>query len=412
VAGTERTFQRPLKVMIVAPPWVPVPPPAYGGTETVLDGLARALQAASVEVVLYTTGESTCPVPRAWTLAEAAGVGVGGSVVELRHVIGAYEHALELGVDIVHDHTLAGPVWARALPKAPVVVTTNHGPFIGDLFDYYRWIAPLVPVVAISRHQASTAGPIPIAAVIHHGVDLEAYKPGKGDGGYALFLGRMSPDKGVARAAALARRAGIPLKIAAKMREPHEREYFENEVRPLLGGGVDYVGEVGGRDKVELLQGARCLLNPIAWPEPFGMVMIEALACGTPVVATPEGSAPEIVVDGRTGFLADDDDALVQAMGAAAMLDRAECRRHAEEHFSLERMAADHLRLYHHLVAELVGARNPDRDCSAEASGERSALLSRLGPFTPEEDRDRSGLGERGRNGDEGDLATSTQATP
>ena len=380
MARTEQTLQRPLKVMIVAPPWVPVPPPAYGGTEAVLDGLARGLQAAGAEVTLHTTGDSTCPVPRSWTLEQAAGVGLGGSVVELRHVIGAYERAVELGVDIVHDHTLAGPVWARALPGAPPVVTTNHGPFVGDLWDYYRWVAPTVPVVAISEHQARTASPIPVAAVIHHGVDLEAYRPGRDGGSYALFLGRMSPDKGVARAAALARRAGVRLLIAAKMREPHEQRYFEEEVKPLLGRGVEYVGEVGGRDKVELLQGASCLLNPIAWPEPFGMVMIESLACGTPVVATPEGSAPELVADGRTGFLSSSDDGLVDALRNAPLLDREACRREAEARFGLERMADDHLRLYRHLVAELVGA--PSERPGPAPRGPRFGPLASVGAET------------------------------
>lgn len=409
MAGTESTLQRPLRVMIVAPPWVPVPPPAYGGTEAVLDGLSRGLQAAGAEVTLHTTGESTCPVPRTWTLERAAGVGLGGSVVELRHVIGAYERAIELGVDIVHDHTLAGPVWARALPGTPLVVTTNHGPFVGDLWDYYRSIAPHVPVVAISEHQARTASPIPVAAVIHHGVDLEAYRPGPGDGGYALFLGRMSPDKGVARAAVLARRAGVRLLIAAKMREPHERRYFDEEVKPHLGGGVDYVGEVGGKDKVELLQGAFCLFNPIAWPEPFGMVMIEALACGTPVVATPEGSAPELVAEGKTGFLASSDDQLVDALRNAPLLDREACRRQAEARFGLDRMAADHLRLYRHLVAELVGAPS-ERPVPA-----MGARLGRLAPMVPKAllrapALPSLDLGSLGRP-DDGDLAASGRAS-
>jgi glycosyltransferase involved in cell wall biosynthesis len=352
VAGTESTLQRPLRVMIVAPPWVPVPPPAYGGTEAVLDGLSRGLQAAGAEVTLHTTGESTCPVPRTWTLERAAGVGLGGSVVELRHVIGAYERAIELGVDIVHDHTLAGPVWARALPGTPLVVTTNHGPFVGDLWDYYRSIAPHVPVVAISEHQARTASPIPVAAVIHHGVDLEAYRPGPGDGGYALFLGRMSPDKGVARAAVLARRAGVRLLIAAKMREPHERRYFDEEVKPHLGGGVDYVGEVGGKDKVELLQGAFCLFNPIAWPEPFGMVMIEALACGTPVVTTPFGAAPEIVEDGVVGYVRASERELTEVLARVGQIDRHACRKRVAQHFSVELMVAKHCAVY----SEAIGA--------------------------------------------------------
>lgn len=191
-----------------------------------------------------------------------------------RHVINAYDHVRDWGADVVHDHTLVGPVYAERFDLP--VVTTNHGPFDGELADLYRAIADRVAVIAISHHQASTAIQTPIAAVIHHGVDVDASPHGSGDGGYALFLGRMSPDKGVDVAARVARRAEIRLRIAAKMREPAEVAYFERDVAPLLGDGIDYVGEVGGRAKLDLLAGARCLLNPIAWPEPFGMVMIEA----------------------------------------------------------------------------------------------------------------------------------------
>ena len=157
-----------MKIAIVAPPWVAVPPVGYGGTEAVLDGLARGLSAAGHDVLLYTTGDSACPVPKAWVFEQAVGVGVGGAVTELRHVIHAYEAVRDF--DIVHDHTLVGPVYAERFHDV-AVVTTNHGPFDGDLHDYYRAISDRVPIIAISHHQASTAGDIPVAAVIHHGID-------------------------------------------------------------------------------------------------------------------------------------------------------------------------------------------------------------------------------------------------
>ncbi len=204
-----------MRIAIIAPPWVPVPPPAYGGTEAVLDTLARGLQAMGHDVLLFTTGDSTCPVETTWVLPEAAGIGVAGAVVELRHVIHGYDAAQAWGADVVHDHTTAGPFYGSrfALP----VVTTNHGPFEGELGELYAALADEVPIIAISRHQASTAGTTPIAAVIHHGVDVEAFPVGAGDGGYAAFLGRMTPEKGVHVAAHLAHAAGIPLKIAAKL---------------------------------------------------------------------------------------------------------------------------------------------------------------------------------------------------
>lgn len=345
-----------LRVAIVAPPWLPVPPPSYGGTESVLDNLARGLAAAGHEVMLFATGDSTCPVPSQWVLQQAAGTAVAGSGIELRHVVHAYRAIADWGADVVHDHTLCGPVYSRGLssPGAPVV-TTNHGPFTSPvLADIYRDIAPQVPIIAISHHHASSAGDIPVAAVIHHGVDVETYPAGDGRGGYALFLGRMCPDKGVDAAITLARRAGVPLRIAAKMREPAEIAYFDERVRPLLGGAVEYLGEVGADQKRELLADAVCLLNPIAWPEPFGMVMIEALAAGTPVVATPRGSVPEIVREGVTGFVRDTPHGLVQALTDVGELDRGACRRDAVRRFSSLRMVDDHVRLFRSLTRSLV----------------------------------------------------------
>jgi hypothetical protein len=172
-----------VKVAIIAPPWVPVPPPAYGGTEAVLDNLARGLQAAGHDVLLYATGDSTCEVPLRWTLERAAGT-VATATTELHHVIHAYEDVLASGADVVHDHTLVGPVYALRF-DAPVV-TTNHGPFDGELGDLYRAVGGSVPVIAISHHHASTAKDVPIAAVIHHGVDVDAFPHGAGDGGYVL----------------------------------------------------------------------------------------------------------------------------------------------------------------------------------------------------------------------------------
>lgn len=334
-----------MRIAIVAPPWVPVPPPAYGGTETVLDGLARGLVAAGHEVLLFATGDSTCPVPTAWALPEAAGVGVAGSATELRHVVNAYDTAREWGAEIVHDHTLIGPVYASRFEDL-AVVTTNHGPFESELGDYYRAIADRVPIIAISHHQASTAAGTRVAAVIHHGIDLDRFQRGPGEGGYAVFLGRMSPDKGVHIAARVARAAGVPLKIAAKLREPLEVAFFESQVEPLLGRTVEFLGEVGGAAKVELLQHAACLLNPIDWPEPFGMVMIESLACGTPVVATPRGSVPEIVDHGRTGFVCASERLLAAALEDVGRLRRTACRAAAVERFSTERMVADHVAFY------------------------------------------------------------------
>ena len=164
--------------------------------------------------------------------------------------------------------------------------------------------------------------------MIHHGIDVGQFPVGAGSGGYLAALTRMSPVKGVDRAARLARLAGLPLKIAAKLREPHERDYFESCVRPHLGNGVEFVGELDGVAKRELLADATALVNPIDWDEPFGMTMLESLACGTPVITTPRGAATEIVDNGLTGFVAESDEDLIAGMRLAGELDRLRCRGH------------------------------------------------------------------------------------
>jgi len=337
-----------MRIGIIAPPWVPVPPPAYGGTESVIDRLARGLLDAGHDVVLAAAANSECPVPQVPGTAEAPldRPLTGDSVSELTHVLRAYDAMLD--VDVIHDHTLAGPLLNHE-HRVPPVVTTNHGPFNAALSPLYEAMSD-VAIVAISHHQASTAGDIPVAAVIHHGIDVDTVPVGAGDGGYVSFVGRMCREKGPREAALIAREAGMPLKIAAKLREPREHEYFEEQVRPLLSREIEYVGELGEADKLALIGGSTALLNPIQWPEPFGLVMLEALACGTPVVATPAGAAPEIVDDGVTGYLRRTQPELVAALRDAGTLDRAACRAAACERFATERMVADHVRLYTQVV--------------------------------------------------------------
>ena len=358
-----------LRVGIIAPPWLPVPPVAYGGTENVLDILARGLVTAGVEVVLVTTGDATCPVPRRWVFPRALGVGNGGVAEEACHVIGAY--ALLADVDVVHDHSLVGPLYARSIPGPPVV-TTNHGPFNEVLTPIYRAISQQMSVIAISSHQASEAVGVSIAAVIHHGIDVERIPFGDGTGGYAAFLGRMHPNKGIEEAIVAARTAGMPLRIAAKMSEPAEREYFMARVVPHLGCDIEYIGELSRTEKYDFLKDAVCLLSPIRWDEPFGMVMIEAMACGTPVVTNDRGSASEIVDDGETGFLCDDTDSLVRALRRVEALNRCRSREVVEQRFSSHRMVADHIALYRRAIAESADC--PDTDHRRQGARRKSGF--------------------------------------
>ncbi len=341
-----------MKIGLIAPPWAAIPPVGYGGTEAVIDQLARGLQAAGNDVVLFTVGESTCPVPMKFVLDRAEGMRIGSCVPELRHVTAAYDAMAAAGVDIIHDHTMAGPILAAVsgFTEAPVV-TTNHGPFNDELNDLYRRICDTVGVISISHDQASRASGVRIAAVIHHGVDPDAFPIGDGSGDYLLFLGRMASEKGAHRAIRMARAAGKRLLIAAKMREESERRYFEAQIEPSLGDDVVYVGEVKGDHKLELLGHAQALINPIRWPEPFGMVMIEALACGTPVLSFREGAAPEIIVNRTNGFLADTDQELIAAVHQIHTIDRDLCRATVEERFSTIHMTQRHLQLYNQVVA-------------------------------------------------------------
>ncbi|WAX57656.1 glycosyltransferase family 4 protein [Jatrophihabitans cynanchi] len=339
-----------MRIGLIAPPWVPVPPPRYGGTEAVVDNLARGLSALGHQVVLFTLGDSACPVHK-FSLYERAVEPMGSGAYEAAHVLAAYDALAD--VDIIHDHTLLGSLIgpANSFGAAPRVVT-NHGPFNAEALRIFSaTTARGVALVAISQAQAVSAGSVPVTAVIHHGIDLDAYRLGPGGGDYLLFVGRMSPDKGVARAVRIAHRAGYRIVIASKVREADERAYFAEAVRPLLRPSDEVLVEEPLAGRVELLRHAPALIDPIAWPEPFGLVMTEALACGTPVLGCPYGAAPEIVDDGVTGFLARSEDDLVAAAGRLGSIDRLRCRAAAAQRFSMQRMAGDHERLYARLLA-------------------------------------------------------------
>jgi glycosyltransferase involved in cell wall biosynthesis len=325
-----------MRIGMIAPPWLPVPPPAYGGTEAVLDGLVRGLLQAGHEVVLAAHPDSQTPAEIRSVLPRGTTDAIGQGATELAHVVAAYEQLAD--VDVIHDHTLSGPLLGPVRTDVPVVAT-HHGVFDDPTIRIFRAVARSAKVIAISHCQAASAADIPIAAVVHHGIDVADLRLGDGDGGYLAFLGRMVPEKGPHRAIQIARRLGMPLLLAAKMREAPEMAFFEAEVRHLLGGDIEYIGEVGHRDKVELLCGARALLNPIAWREPFGMVMLEALACGTPVVARAEGAAPEIVGHGTVGFLGQTDAELAMGLHDLDRIDRLTCRTWAAQRFSLEMMS-------------------------------------------------------------------------
>jgi glycosyltransferase involved in cell wall biosynthesis len=282
-------------------------------------------------------------VPRQWLLEHSEGNRIGFTVPELRHVLAAYEAVDDC--DLIHDHTMVGPVYASALTDIPVV-TTIHGPLNVELIDIYRRIAGRIPLIAISHAQLRADPGLDVAQVIHHGVDVDDFPVGSGKGDYCMYLGRMVAEKGAHRAILAAREAGLPILLAGKMREPWETSYFEKEIEPLLGDGVEYLGEVPYEEKLRLLADAKATLFPIRWNEPFGLVMLESLACGTPVLAFAEGAAPEVVADGRTGWLCRDESDMAARLNMIGEIDRAECRADVEVRFSTERMAREHAELF------------------------------------------------------------------
>lgn len=336
-----------MRVGLIVGPGFPVPPPSYGGTERVVDTLALGLTAAGHDVLLAAPSDSSCPVPRVRGMDPSDSTKHNWVPAEIRHCINAYA-AME-HMDIIHDHTLIGPLFARRPGNAPTV-TTMHGRLNEEMAGIYRTIASDTHIIAISHDQIRHYPDLPISKVIHHGMDISAVPVGEGLGGYACFLGRMCPDKGVLDAINIARQAGIPLRIAAKMREPAEIAYFREVIEPTLGPDEEMVGELGDADKFGLLGNAMALLNPLQWPEPFGLVMIEALATGTPVIGTASGAAPEIVDNGTTGFLAPVPE-LAGLLSRASELDRSACRSAAEQRFSATTMLKRHLELYQQVLS-------------------------------------------------------------
>jgi len=339
-----------MRIGIIAPPWLPVPPRRYGGIEVMIDGLCRGLKDQGHEVILVSSRSSTCPVTRIGIGTGPSGHDqMGDAMVEIPYALRAYAALHAQHVDVIHDHT---PTGFLSVESEIPVVTTNHNLFDTDRnLIFAEAAARSIPVVAISKDHAGRANPAgQVDRVIYHGIDVDQFPIGPGDGGYLLTLGRMTPDKGVKEAIMLAMEVDMPLMIAARMQEAGERTYFDREVRPLLDDGkIEYLGEVSMREKIELLGHAIALVNPIQWPEPFGLVMIESMACGTPVISTPFGSVPEIITDGETGYL--DTFPSAEHVERVKDLDRVRCRREAVERFSIARMASDHVALYEEVAA-------------------------------------------------------------
>ena len=339
-----------MRIAQVAPLYESVPPALYGGTERVVSFLTEELVRQGHEVTLFASGDSLTsarlvPVcPQSLRLDKNCWDQLAHHIVMMEQVFSEKEN-----FDIIHFHVdyLHFPFSRR---EQVVNLTTLHGRLdIPDLQPLYRVFSEM-PVISISDAQRQPLSWINWQGTVYHGIPLERYEFHPNQGDYLAFLGRVSPEKGLDHAIEIAKRAGMPLKIAAKV-DRADREYHDAVIKPLLQHPlVEFLGEVGYPDKCDFLGQAAALLFPIRWPEPFGLVMIEAMACGTPVIAYPCGSVPEIMEDGVTGFVVQDTESAVQAVQRLSEIDRAACRQRCEERFSASRMTDDYLSIYERLI--------------------------------------------------------------
>ena len=342
-----------MRIAQVAPLYEPVPPRLYGGTERVVSYLTEELVRRGHDVTLFASGDSRTAAKLVAVTERAVRLDK-----ESREVLAA-DFSRQFGrvfrsadtFDIIHCHVdyLAYPFCS--LVRTPTLHTL-HGrldlPYLARVFGDF----PDVPLVSISDAQRRPLAFLRLnwAGTVHHGLPLDGFPFVAQPGEYLAFLGRIAPEKKPEIAIEVAKRVGMPLRIAAKV-DANDREYFEQVVRPLLDDPlIEFIGEVEDAGKAAFLGGARAVLFPIDWPEPFGLVMIEAMACGTPVIARPCGSVPEVIEDGRIGFIGDTVDDLVEAVKRIDTIDRGECRRYVERRFSVARMVDDYEALYRRAV--------------------------------------------------------------
>ncbi|WP_158816021.1 glycosyltransferase family 4 protein [Methylocapsa sp. S129] len=339
-----------MRIAQIAPLTEAVPPTLYGGTERVISWLTEELVALGQDVTLFASGDSntTAKLEPIWPRAlRLDGTVRDANALHMMMIEQVYRRSHEF--DLMHFHLDYFPFSLMSRQPTPLI-TTLHGRL--DLPEHHPVFATFssIPIVSISNAQRR---PIPKAnwvATVPHGLPVDLLQPQPIQPSYLAFLGRISPEKRVDLAIRIARRCGMPLKIAAKVDRADE-DYFDEMIRPLLSTpGVEFIGEIGDEQKSEFLSGAIALLVPIDWPEPFGLVMIEAMACGAPVVAFNRGSVSEIVEDGVTGFVVEDETSAAGAVREVAALSRSAIRRRFEERFTARRMAEDYIHLYRKLI--------------------------------------------------------------
>ncbi|WP_347403635.1 glycosyltransferase family 4 protein [Solwaraspora sp. WMMD406] len=331
---------------MIVPPYYELPPPGYGGVEQVCAALVDALVARGNEVTLFGAGSKTGTAANfVSTVREPQADRLGHSLPELVHLARVDRLIEDRSFDVVHDHTTVGPL-AAAQRRVPTVVTVHNSPD-GELGEYLRGIDRAVALVSISYAQRRVGAGLPWTATVHNGLSTDvSAKPAPTDGP-VLWLGRFAADKGPDLAIEACREAGSRLVLAGKATEPSEQRYLDEVVRPMLGPDVELLVNPDRQRCWGLLAEARCLLMPIRWEEPFGMVMLEAMACGTPVVALNRGAVPEVVRHGETGIICTDPRELPDGIRQASGIDPTVCADHVRDSFSPDLMAARYERIYH-----------------------------------------------------------------
>lgn len=340
-----------MRIAMISTPFLAVPPKKYGGTELVVHELVEGLVSNGHEVVLFATGDSVTSGELRFAYPEAQWP--PNSAADVYHVSSAMDQIANGDFDLIHAHSVTALGFSRLLSDIPLVYTLHHHR-VEDLSNFYQHF-PKVHYIAISKRQRELEIPLPNCDVIYHGLDPHRFECAEVPDDYVSFIGRFSEEKGPHIAIDVARKAGLPIYMAGEAHVPDvnfakqemESRLHEPHVRPI--------GCVGVAEKVPLLRKSRALLSPIMWEEPFGLILIEAMLCGCPVVAFSRGSTPELVENGITGYLADSPEEMADIIRPGGVLDsfdRIRCRTHAVARFSRERMVADHLRLYNQIVEE------------------------------------------------------------
>jgi glycosyltransferase involved in cell wall biosynthesis len=338
-----------MRIGLIAPPFIPVPPTNYGGTELFIAHLAVGLKRLGHDVVVYTNGESTVPVERRSLYAESEWPIHGeihGSLKDINHSGWAVADA-HATCDLLHLNNAPGLVYSRFV-STPFVYTIHH-PHEPPLSEFYQHY-PNVTYVTISDFQRQREI-MPRMSTIHHGLNFSKYRLTTEKQPYLAFIGRIAPVKGTHLAIAAAKKVGMALKIAGEI-QPMFQDYYDAEIKPHVDGKfIEYIGEAGLEEKNELLGRATAMLFPIQWDEPFGLVMIEAMACGTPVIALRGGAVPEIVEDGVSGYVCSAVDEMADRVKLVAGFDPQQVRTYAENAFSLERMVRQYVDVYERVLA-------------------------------------------------------------